>query len=275
MTIQNSQILGAGIGFRYPHADDVLNNKPKVGWFEILTENLWTPAKLHHDIVTNLRSNYPLVFHGIGMNLGSTSGVSDDYLLRLTELIQTYQPTWVSDHLCWTAVDGQQSHDLLPLPFNQESIEIVSANINRVQEALKQEILVENITYYHQFEESQLTEWEFISEVCKVSGCSLLLDVNNLYLNSQNQGYDPDHFLSGIDPKKVKQIHLAGHEVREELIIDTHSTPVSKATWSLYQKSLGFFGKIPTNIEWDQDLPDFKILLAECQSIASYLESKV
>lgn len=272
MSKTTDSIVGAGLGFRYPHAQEILRTQPDVAWFEVITENLWTDSPLHHDLVARLRDVYPVVFHGVGMNLGGASGVCSDYLKRLKVLKDRYEPQWVSDHLCWTAADGSVSHDLLPLPFTDAALSTITANIQRVQDELQEQILVENITYYHQFEHADYNEWEFIKEVCQSAGCALLLDVNNLYINSQNFGFDPHEFLAGISTLDIKQVHLAGHQMSSPMIIDSHSQPTAPVVWQLYKDSLAVFGGVPTNCEWDQDLPDFGVLASEHSLIRDALQ---
>jgi uncharacterized protein (UPF0276 family) len=214
-------------------------------------------------ILEKVRENYPIILHGVSMSIGSTDEIDREYLARLKSLIQTIEPEWVSDHVCWTGVHGENLHDLLPLPYTTETVNHVADRIKYIQDYLGRRFVVENVSAYISFSHSEMTEWEFLSELCKKADCELLLDVNNIYVTSINQSLDPEKFLHGIPVERVRQMHLAGHSQGESCLIDTHDAPVTNDVWKLYEKAVRRFGKIPTLIEWDDKIPDFPRLQEE------------
>lgn len=257
----------AGIGLRAPHIARVLRERPSVAWFEVHSENLFCRGGSAHDAMERIREEYPLSLHGVGLSLGSVEPLDPAHLRRLAELVDRYRPALVSEHLCWGAADGRHSNDLLPMPFTEEAMLLLASRIGQVQDALKREILVENISTYLRFDQADCSEWEFVSEVVRRSGCGLLCDVNNIYVNSVNHGFDPYQYIHALPQHAVKEIHLAGFTRKEALpvplLIDTHSRPVDKRVWALYAEAVARFGPVPTLIEWDQDIPDLELLLAE------------
>ena len=198
--------LGFGLGLRTEHFDDVLATKPMVDWFEVTSENFMVPGGKPLHYLNSIREHYPIVMHGVSLSIGSTDPLDKNYLKKLKELARQIEPAWVSDHCCWTGVDGINSHDLLPLPYNQEAINHVVSRIQQVQDFLGREILIENLSSYVEFKQSQMSEWEFISQVAKKSGCRLLLDVNNVYVSARNHGFEPMDYIRGLPSEKIWQI---------------------------------------------------------------------
>ena len=208
-------------------------------------------------------NDWPVVMHGVSLPIGSTDALDFDYLRSLRKLAREIEPAWVSDHLCWTGVGGINSHDLLPLPYNEEAIVHVVGRVQQLQEFLGREILLENLSSYVEFKRSDMPEWEFVAQVAKRSGCRILLDVNNIQVSARNHGFDPRDYLAGIPGDRVWQIHLAGHSDYGDYCIDTHDHDVPDAVWSLYENAIGRFGAISTMIERDDDFPPLADLLSE------------
>jgi uncharacterized protein len=267
--------LGVGVGLRPPHYPFVLENRPGVGWFEVITENflgLGSGFGRPLQLLESVRENYEIVLHGVSLSLGSTDPFSDEYLKRWEALIERVQPAWVSDHLCWTGVGGQNLHDLLPLPYTEEALAHIVERIAQVQDRLKRRLLVENVSSYLTFAHSEMEEWEFLSEVARRADCGLLLDVNNIYVSSHNHGFDPLTYLRSVPRDRVGQFHLAGYSDKGTHLIDTHDHPVSDPVWELYREALRLFGDVPTLIEWDDQLPDFPRLAEEAARAESIRE---
>jgi uncharacterized protein (UPF0276 family) len=269
--------VAAGIGLRAPHVDRVVRERPRVPWFEVHAENLFAAGGAIHDAMERIRRDYPLSLHGVGLSLGSADALDAHHLQRLSELVTRYQPALVSEHLSWGAVEGRHSNDLLPLPFTEETVRLLVSRIGRVQEALGRELLVENISSYLRFAEADYSEWDFVAEVVRRSGCGLLCDINNIYVNSINHGFDPQEYLLALPRLAVREIHLAGftrkNELSVPLLIDTHSRPVAEAVWQLYADAIDRFGPVPTLIEWDQDIPELETLLAEAARAEEVLDA--
>jgi uncharacterized protein (UPF0276 family) len=253
----------AGIGLRAPHYAEVLDTRPAIAWLEVHSENFFADGGRPLEVLQRVRSDYPLSLHGVGLSLGSTDPLSRWHLDKLKGLIARYEPALVSEHLCWCSVGGRFFNDLLPLPYTTEALQHVSERIERVQDYLGRQILIENLSSYLQFTESAMPEWEFIAEVAGRSGCGILLDVNNIYVNACNHDFDPAVYLEAIPVSAVKEMHLAGFEDEGDCLIDTHGGPVAAAVWTLYARALQRFGRVPTLIEWDTDIPSLTTLLAE------------
>ncbi|MBU6247769.1 MAG: DUF692 domain-containing protein [Xanthomonadaceae bacterium] len=268
----------AGIGLRAPHVSRILREHPRVPWFEMHSENLFATGGSLHDAMVRIRADYPLSLHGVGLSLGSVDALDTAHLWRLAALVARYQPGLVSEHLCWGAVGGRHSNDLLPLPFTEEAVSLLVSRIGQVQDALRRELLVENISTYLRFQEGDYTEWDFVAEVVRRSGCGLLCDVNNIYVNSVNHDFDPSMYLRALPREAVREIHLAGYTRKEglpvPLLIDTHSRPVDEAVWALYGAAVARFGPVPTLIEWDQDIPELEVLLAEAARAQEVLDAR-
>jgi uncharacterized protein len=271
----DTKIKGAGLGLRSRHLSRILETRPEVPWFEVLADNYMNPGVIPHRALEKVRSQYPVVFHGVGMNLGSTDPLGLDYFKNLSELIDRYQPEWVSDHLCWIGADGLQTHDLLPLPFTQEAVRHTAERIKRVQDLLKRRILIENLSGYLRFAQAEMEEWEFVTAVAETADCDLLLDVNNVFVNSENLRFDPIRYLESIPVERVKQMHLAGHLRSDGLLIDNHGAPIAEEVWNLYRHAVKRFSGVPTLIEWDLNIPEFDALYAESRKAQSILEEKI
>ena len=263
----------AGIGLRAPHHREVLDTHPAVAWFEVHSENFFADGGPAHDILTAVRCDYPLSLHGVGLSLGSNDPLNRWHLDKLKTLMERYQPGLVSEHLSWSSVGGRYLNDLLPLPYTEEALRHISARIQQVQDYLGRQILIENLSSYLQFTTSNIPEWEFIAAVAQRSGCGILLDVNNVYVNSRNHGFDAWEYLQAIPVSAVKEMHLAGHTDEGDCLIDTHSRPVAPAVWTLYQQAVRRFGRLPTLIEWDTDIPPLSVLMSEAAQADAILEN--
>ncbi len=257
--------LGFGLGLRKDHYEEILATRPPVDWFEIISENYMVAGGKPLHYLDRIRAHYPMVMHGVSLSIGSSDPLDQDYLNRLAALIERVEPAWVSDHLCWTGVGGHNYHDLLPLPYTEEAVRHVAGRVEQVQERLGRRILLENLSSYVTFVDSALSEWEFLSAVCEAADCLILLDVNNIYVSACNHGFDPEHYLAGVPPERVWQIHLAGHtsDPSGRILIDTHDMPVHDEVWALYEKAAVRFGPVSTMIERDDRIPPLGELLDE------------
>ena len=275
--IAESMPARAGIGLRAQHHDALLHDRPNVGWLEAHSENYFADGGAQIEYLLGLRRLYPLSLHGVGLSLGSVDPLNQDHLWRLKRLVHLAEPSLVSEHLSWGAVDGTYLNDLLPLPYTEEALQHVIARVVEVQDYLGRQILIENVSSYLQFASAQMTEWEFLQTLADRSGCGLLLDVNNVYVSSRNHGFDAHQYVAHIDPRHVREIHLAGHTVNRRgdfsILIDTHSCPVSDAVWELYAYTIERLGRVPTLIEWDTDIPALPVLVAEAQRADHFLET--
>ncbi len=257
--------LGYGIGLRAEHYQPVLEGRASAAdWFEVISENYMDTGGRPLAVLERVRQDRPVVLHGVGLSIGSVDPLSEQYLTRLKQLAGRIEPPLVSDHLCWTGTGGHNTHDLIPLPHTAEAIEHVARRVVQVQESLGRQILLENISSYIWYEQSEMPEWEFLAEITKRSGCGILLDVNNVYVNSVNHSFDPARFIDSIPAESVRQIHLAGHTDMGSYLFDTHNAPICPEVWSLYGRAIGRLGReVPTLIEWDSELPPVDELLAE------------
>ncbi|MBS0282956.1 MAG: DUF692 domain-containing protein [Proteobacteria bacterium] len=254
---------GFGLGLRKPHYADFLDTRVAVDFVEVISENFMVDGGRPRQILRDVRELYPVALHGVSMSIGSADGLDGAYLSRLRALVDEIEPLFVSDHLSWTRIEGFSSHDLLPLPYTAEALEVVCANIDRAQEALGREMLIENPSSYIDFAPADMTEWQFLDSVCARTGCGLLLDVNNVFVSASNHGFDPVAYLDGVPHDRVRQVHLAGHSRGKELLIDTHDRPVPASVWDLYAHVLPRLGPVATMIERDDDIPPLADLLAE------------
>src|SRR3954465_3044531 len=255
--------LGFGLGLRAQHYDEILNGTPPIDWFEIIRETYRLPGGQPLRVLERIRARYPVVMHGVSLSIASTAPPDFDYLQNLRELVTRVEPQWVSDHLCWTGVHGKNLHDLLPIPYTREALDHVVGRVNLVQDFLGRPIALENVSTYVQFKNSEMTEWEFLTELSRRSGCWLLFDVNNVYVSAFNHGYDPLTFLNGIPADRVVQLPTDGHSLMGPHIIDTHDHPVCEDVWDLYAAALRRFGRISTMIERDDNIPPLDELVAE------------
>ena len=256
-----------GIGLRPPHYRQVLDEKPPIAWFEVHSENFFCAGGEMPKVLDRVRRDYPVSLHGVGLSLGSSDTLNKRHLEQLKALINRVQPGLVSEHLCWGAVNGRYLNDLLPLPYTEEALELMIDHVEAAQTLLGRQILIENVSSYLTYTHSTIPEWDFVTALAERSGCGILLDVNNIYVNAVNHGFDGLEYLHTIPPEYVKEIHLAGFTAKQgldvELLIDTHSRPVAEAVWSLYRQALMHCGPVPTLIEWDQDIPELPVLMAE------------
>jgi hypothetical protein len=255
--------LGFGLGLRIPHYQTILDTKPAIDWFEILSENYMVPGGKPLHFLDRIRSHYPVVMHGVSLSIGSTDPLNRDYLKSLKQLAARAEPAWISDHLCWTGVHGKNMHDLLPLPYTEEAIAHVADRIAQVQDYLGRRILIENVSSYLTYKDSGPSEWEFLSAVVERADCLILLDVNNIYVSSFNHDFDPVAYLEGVPRERVQQFHLAGHRHLDTHIIDTHDEPIVDPVWELYEAAVRRFGPVSTMIERDDNIPPLEELLAE------------
>jgi uncharacterized protein (UPF0276 family) len=255
--------LGFGLGLRVDHYEAILADHPEVDWFEALTENYLVPGGKPLDYLTRIRERYPLVLHGVSLSIGSTQPLDRTYLAQVKALAARLEPEWVSDHLCWTGIAGRNMHDLLPLPYTEEALANVVERVRTVQDILGRHILLENVSSYVSYRDSQVTEWQFLREIAERADCLILLDVNNIYVSSVNHEFDPLDYLNTIPVDRVQQIHLAGHENHGDYLIDTHDHPVPDPVWELYSAALRRFGSVSTMIERDANIPPLEELCSE------------
>lgn len=264
--------LGYGLGLRVEHYEALLAQPAGVEWLEIVSENYMVHGGLPLVWLERFRERYPLVMHGVSMSIGSTDPLDDNYLTRLAALARRVEPAWISDHLCWTGVQGVNLHDLMPLPYTEEALDHVVARVKQVQDRLKRRILLENVSSYVSFADSQLSEWAFLAEVAERADCLILLDINNVHVSAMNHGFSALDYLHGIPAWRVQQFHLAGYEQGERLIIDTHDAPVSNAVWDLYAEAVRRFGRVSTMIERDDHFPPLSELTAELEHARALAE---
>ena len=262
----------AGIGLRSPHVRKVRSERPPVRWFEVHSENYFADGGPALAALDDLRTDYPLSLHGVGMSLGSCDPLDRAHLAKLKRLADRIEPALVSEHLCWSGVGGRHFNDLLPLAYTEEALAHVTTRVGEVQDALGRELLVENVSTYLGFAEATVPEWEFVAELARRSGCKLLLDINNIYVNAVNHGFDADRYLAAIPGDKVAEIHLAGFEISGLYLIDTHGAPVAPDVWALYTRAIARFGPRPTLIEWDLDIPAFEVLAREAATAQAILD---
>jgi len=259
----NHTIQGCGIGLRLDHFDKIDETKPEVPWFEVLSDNYLLEGTMQRDYLRKFRHNYPVTFHGVGMSIGSTEPLNQDYLKRLKQLKEEIQPAWISDHLCWTSAHGVVTHDLIPLPYTQTVVKHIVDRIIQVQDFLGEQLVIENVSSYLQFKSTEMSEWDFINEVTRQSDCRLLLDVNNIYVSAQNHHFDAEEYLLAMPAEKVAEMHLAGYEDRGTHLLDTHSRPVTEPVWALFKKAVQHVGDVPVLIEWDNDIPSLERVIQE------------
>lgn len=255
--------LGHGVGLRREHFDRVLDAPTHVDWLEVISENFMVKGGRPLFVLERVRRDYPVVMHGVSLSIGSGDPLDLDYLGELRSLAARFEPAWVSDHLCWTGVGGHNAHDLLPLPYTEEALAHVVERIGAVQDALGRRIALENVSTYLTFTGSTLSEWEFLAQVALQADCGLLLDVNNIYVNAQNHGFDPEKYISALPAERIWQIHLAGHTDRGSHLLDTHSRAVCDAVWDLYRFATKHVGPVASLVEWDEDIPEWETLETE------------
>lgn len=262
---------GAGIGLRAPHYREILERGPRIAFLEVHTENFFGEGGPALRWLERFRERHALSFHGVGLSLGSTDALDEGHLSRLARLVERFQPQQVSEHLSWSSALGRHANDLLPLPFTGEAAAHVAGRIARVQDRLRRRIAVENVTAYLRFPCDEMTEWDFVTQVVRRAGCDLLLDVNNIHVNAVNHGYDAKRFVEAIDPDRVAEIHLAGHERIGGRLVDTHAARVAGPVWALYRQVVARIGPRPTLVEWDAAIPPLDVLLDEARIAEAHL----
>ncbi len=262
--------LGHGVGLRTKHFPQVLDGTARIDWFEVISENFMIRGGRPLVVLERARALAPVVLHGVSLSLGSTDPLNDGYLRELRALIDRVEPAWVSDHLCWGSIGGHYAHDLLPLPYTVEALRNVVDRIRRVQDLLRRQILIENVSSYVTFAHSAMPEWEFIAEVAERADCGILLDVNNVYVSAVNHGFDAEGYVAAMPVGRVGQIHLAGHSDKGTHLLDTHDGHVAPAVWDLYRLAVCRFGRVSTLVEWDDDVPAWEVLCAEAKCAGAF-----
>jgi len=265
--------VSAGIGLRSQHVGRLRAERPPLGWLEVHSENYFVDGGPAIAALEAIRRDYPISLHGVGLSLGSADALDVGHVARLKHLVSRIDPGAVSEHLCWSRVDGRHLNDLLPLPFTEEALALVCDRVDAVQTALGRTLLVENVSAYVRFDDDAMSEWEFVAAVARRSGCKLLFDVNNIYVNAVNHGFDASAYVAAIASDAVAEIHLAGFDANGDCLIDTHGTRVSPPVWDLYRAAIARFGPKPTLIEWDTDIPPLDILLDEAAHAQTILET--
>lgn len=278
MNAMKNTLTGVGIGLKAQHYDEILEHTPSLDWFEVHPENYMGAGGLPHKYLKDINAQYPISMHGVGLSLGSADGVSDEHLQALKEVVERYQPAQVSEHLSWSHWNHTFLNDLLPLPYNQESLAVVVSNIHKVQDTLQRPILIENPSAYLGFKHSDMSETSFLKEVVKQSGCGLLLDVNNVYVSGNNQHYSCHDYLRDYPLEAVGEIHLAGHATEdidgETVCIDDHGSPVIDPVWALFADTLSLLRHdVPVLIEWDTDIPSLDTLLGEAHKARTIMSN--
>lgn len=259
--------LGYGLGLRKEHYQAVLEQRPGIDWFEIISENYMVEGGKPLHYLNRIREHYPMVMHGVSMSIGGIEPINIDYLKKLKALIKQVEPVWFSDHLCWTGVDGLNLHDLMPLPYTEEAVQHVVDRVNQVQDYMGRQMLLENVSSYVSYCDSQMSEWEFLREVAERADCLILLDINNIYVSAFNHNFDAYTYLHAIPVERVYQFHLAGHTLEQNLIIDTHDHPIADPVFELYAAAVQHFGRVSTMIERDDHIPPLPELLAELEQV--------
>lgn len=269
-------MAGVGIGLRAPHVAELIASRPRIGWLEVHTEN-YLGGGAATRALARVRADYPIALHGVGLSLGSADGLDTRHLERVADLARRLEPALLSEHLSWSIAGGTYLNHLLPLPYTEESLDVVAANVLRAQEALGRPLLIENPSSYLRFRHSPIPEPEFLTALVRRTGCGLLCDVNNVFVSCHNFDRDPAAYLDGLPPEAVREIHLAGHSRNEAdgrvVLIDDHGGPVAEDVWTLYSSALARFGPRPTLIEWDTAIPALPVLLAEARRAERVLEA--
>jgi hypothetical protein len=261
--------LGHGIGLRSKHYERFLAGAPAVGWIEAISENFIGVGGRPLAVLEKVRRDFPVVLHGVSLSIGSVDPLDREHLAGLRELADRIEPAYVSDHLCWGTHRGRYLHDLLPLPYTEEALEHVAGRVQKVQDALGRQILLENVSSYVAFRGSTMPEWEFVAQVAERADCGILLDINNVHVSARNHGFDSREYLAALPPDRVGQFHLAGHSDRGTYLFDTHDAPVADAVWDLYAAAVRRFGRVPALVEWDDHVPELERLIEESGAAAA------
>ena len=269
MTFTTLPARAVGIGLRQPHYRELFERTPALGFVEVHSENFFLDGGASMHALERARAAWPVSLHGVGLSLGSADELARQHLAKLQRLVERIEPTLVSEHLCWTGVDGVHVNDLLPLPPTRAVLALLAERIDHVQSVLRRPILIENLSAYVGFHDAEMTETAFLAELARRTGCGLLLDINNLWVNAVNFGFDPSARLAELRGESIAQIHLAGHAAVDACLIDTHGALVSTDVWTLFEEACRRFGPRPTLIEWDTDLPALDVLLSEAARAAT------
>lgn len=266
-TTPPARFAGFGLGLRPAHYPDFVATPQPVDWLEIISENYMIQGGKPLAMLERIRADYPVAMHGVSMSIGSVAALDRAYLRQLKAFARRIEPMWISDHLCWTGVHGVNMHDLFPLPYTEEALRHVVARVRQVQDLLETRLVIENVSSYIAYADSEMSEWAFLAAVAEEADCLLLLDVNNIYVSGMNHGFEPRHFIDAVPPGRVRQIHLAGHSDAGDMIIDTHDAPVADAVFELYAHACRRFGPVSTMIERDAAIPPLAELCAELDRV--------
>lgn len=266
---------GLGLGLRSKHFNHILEHNPEVDWFEIISENFMDSGGRPRMVLRQIAERYPVVMHGVSMSIGSTAPLNLDYLKKLDALAREIKPMWISDHLCWTGVNGLNTHDLLPVVLNEESLKHICNRINQVQDFMGRPMVFENPSTYLTFKQSTIAEWDFLRYMTEETGCGLLLDVNNVYVSGFNNDFDPEHYIRRLPHGSIVQMHIAGHQHCGDHIIDTHDRKVVQQVWELFTLAWKLTGGVATLLEWDNHIPEFDEYHAELLKARQYMDGIV
>jgi len=264
--------LGIGVGLRTVHFGHILSQRPRVDWFEVLSENFMDTGGRPLYVLDQVAERYPVALHGVSLSIGSTDPLDRDYLRKLKDLAGRTRAHWVSDHLCWTGVMGRNVHDLLPMPYTEQALRHTVERVRAVSDFLERPLVLENPSSYVEFAASSMPEWEFLSRLAELADCGLLLDVNNVYVSAFNHGFDARRYIEAIPADRVVQYHVAGHTHKGTHIVDTHSDHAVDEVWELFRRSCRRTGNVATLYEWDEDIPDFETLHAEALKARAHRE---
>jgi uncharacterized protein (UPF0276 family) len=267
--------LGLGVGLRAVHFAHVLHERPAVDWFEIISENFMDSQGRPRYVLEQIAARYPIVMHGVSLSIGSTDPLDFEYLKRLRDLARTVKPKWISDHLCWTGVAGRNTHDLLPIPFNRQTLKHVIERVRIVSDFLERPLVLENPSSYVTFRSSTMDEWTFMREMAEEADCGLLLDVNNVYVSSFNHDMDPLEFVENLPHRRIVQFHLAGHSNYTTHLIDTHDHAVCDPVWELYRLAHKLTGGVSTLLEWDASIPPFEVVRDEVKKAKDFMTDRL
>jgi len=271
MTRFDKPNLGLGVGLRTVHFGHILNKKPKVDWFEIVTENFLDTEGRPMWVLDQIAERHPIVVHGVSMSVGSPDPVDRSFLAKIKALAKRVRAVWVSDHVCWTGVAGRNLHDLLPMPYSEEALKHMVKKIRQIQDILERPLVLENPSSYVEFTSSTMPEWEFIARMAEDADCGVLLDVNNVYVSSFNHGFDPETYIRAIPPERIAYFHVAGHTNFGTHILDTHIGPIIDPVWKLFRLAHEQTGGRSTLLEWDEEIPTFPVVHREVLKARKYM----
>jgi uncharacterized protein (UPF0276 family) len=264
---------GLGLGLRSKHFNYILENNPEVDWFEVISENFMDSGGRPRQVLRRIAEYYPVVMHGVSLSIGSTDALNTEYLRKLKNLAAEIKPLWISDHLCWTGINGLNTHDLLPVPLTEETLKHICRRVIQVQDFLERSFVFENPSTYLTFKQSDISEWDFLRYMTEETGCLLLLDVNNVYVSGFNNDFDPMHYIRQLPHDRIVQMHLAGHQHCGDYIIDTHDRNVSQDVWELFTLAWQLTGGAATLLEWDSRIPDFEDYHAELLKAKNFMNA--